>query len=368
MKRLVYFLVLVTSIGEGLSIDCKGLNVTVCRNHLHDATSYCGSDGKHYANLCEMWMPSCEHNVTVVGVGPHCDPVTRRPTHPPTTDPPLSPFERALFKNIIHGIDDRITRIYQRHISPQNAKLIYTKQDHKNKNYTRNTDCWAYGLDLTCMSPWNSEHGVRKAGTLVSPRHAVWARHYNIPVNTTIRFVDAGNDVVDRRIVATRYVDPASHSFWGHDIVVGLLDQDVPSTIGFARVLPRNLTSFRGPRQERLPTFSSDFEEKALIDDLSVISSNYASLLEPSKFSLRHLYYEPKIVGDSGNPTFFVINNELVLLFVFTSGGSGGGTSIVHYYDQINAIMATMGGGYRLTEVNLDGFLNQGHTLPIIIG
>ena len=47
---------------------------------------------------------------------------------------------------------------------------------------------------------FNSNHGIRKAGTLITPRHAVWARHYNMPVNTTLRFVDKNNNVVDRTI------------------------------------------------------------------------------------------------------------------------------------------------------------------------
>ena len=150
-------------------------------------------------------MASCYQNISIIGQGVHCDPITH-PTVPTTTDPPLTPFTRALYNAIIRGIDDRLIRTFHKQTPPEKAKLIFSKQDHTNKVYVRNTDCWAYGLDLTCMSPWNSEHHERKAGTLISPRHAVWARHYNIPVNTTLRFVDADNIVVDRRIVATKYV------------------------------------------------------------------------------------------------------------------------------------------------------------------
>ena len=110
-------------------------------------------------------------------------------------------------------------------------------QDHAHKHYVRNPACWAADLDLTCMSPWNSDHATRKAGTLVSPRHAVWARHYNIRLNSTIRFVTRSGAVVDRRVVASRLVarTEAGHSFYGRDIVVGLLDRDVPDTISFAK-------------------------------------------------------------------------------------------------------------------------------------
>ena len=79
-------------------------------------------------------------------------------------------------------------------------------------------------------------------------------------------------------------------------------------------------------------------------------------------------YYEPKIGGDSGNPSFFVINNELVLLFTFTTGGAGGGTNLIYYFDEINQLMAELGGGYRLTEMDLSSFLGGLHSIPAIIG
>ena len=66
---------------------------------------------------------------------------------------------------------------------------MYNTKDHNHQHYVRNPECWASDLDLTCISPWNSQLRNRKAGTLISPRHAVWARHYNIRVNSTLRFV-----------------------------------------------------------------------------------------------------------------------------------------------------------------------------------
>jgi hypothetical protein len=49
-------------------------------------------------------------------------------------------------------------------------------------------------------------------------------------------------------------------------------------------------------------------------------SNTSISLRTPANGTLHYPYYESKISGDSGNPSFFVINNELVLLFTFTSG------------------------------------------------
>ncbi len=49
-------------------------------------------------------------------------------------------------------------------------KAIYTVQDHSTPSYLRNTGCWAYDVDLTSISVWNSDGGVQKGGILVSPR------------------------------------------------------------------------------------------------------------------------------------------------------------------------------------------------------
>ncbi|XP_046328945.2 uncharacterized protein LOC124112828 [Haliotis rufescens] len=337
-----------------------------CQSHVNEKRIYCGNDGKKYHGLCEYLLANCEHHVTVVGYGENCT-HTIHVTRP--TQPPPSHFELGLYGAITHGIDDRLKAIKARNISVALAKKVYTKQDHANKVYVRNKDCWAYGLDLTSISPWNSNLANRKAGTLVSPRHALWARHYSIKLNSTIRFVDQDNNVVERRVVKSKTVSgPNLHGIFGQDIVVGELDSDVPSSISFSKVMPRNLTTFRVPYTMHIPAMSTDQEEKALVDDFYYYSAVNAGLRVPLTTSIRHDYYERKIGGDSGNPTFFIIDNQLVLLFVFTTGGAGGGTSINHYFDQINEIMAKEGGGYQLTEMDLSKFLDKGQSLPFLIG
>ncbi|XP_041375250.1 uncharacterized protein LOC121388101 [Gigantopelta aegis] len=275
-----------------------------------------------------------------------------------------------LFKSITHGIDDRLALSRSRGIPVKTAKMIFSKQDHTHKVYVRNKDCWAYGLDLTSISPWNSDLRNRKAGTLVSPRHMLWARHYSIHVNKTVRFVDANNNVIERRVISTHLVNRTAHDhFYGKDIVVGFLDKDVPSTISFARVMPREILYFRPQHSTRLPVLSTDQEEKALVADFNYYYGSGVSLRTPIANSTRHEFFERIIGGDSGNPNFFVINQQIVLLFVLTTGGAGGGTNINHWYDAINSIMEQQGGGYQLTEASLHGFLDhQHHSLPNIVG
>ena len=276
-------------------------------------------------------------------------------------------FQGALFHHAIDGIDKLLDKANKTGESIDVLKKIFAKQDHTHKVYTRNPNCWAYPLDLTSMSPWNSVGHNRRAGVLISPRHAVWARHYGMRVNTTLRFVDKHNNVVERNILKERTLPthglPSLH---GYDLVVGMLDQDVPASISFAKVLPKNLTTIRPPYNLRVPVFDTDFEEKALIADLSHESGTMVSLKTPITGSYRHQFYEPKIVGDSGNPVFFVIDNQLVLLFVFTYGGAGSGTSVSYHYDTINKLMKVMGSNYQLTEIDLTSYTTG--SIPIAIG
>ena len=99
-----------------------------------------------------------------------------------------------------------------------------------------------------------------------------------------------------------------------------------------------------------IPVFDTDFEEKALVADFRTETGSMVQLAIPPHSSIRYPFYESKIVGDSGNPVFMVLRKELVLLFVFTYGGAGSGTSITYHYDDINSILKGWGSGYQLTE------------------
>lgn len=289
--------------------------------------------------------------------------------HPHTTTPlTVQAFEEHFYSAAVHGIDDLLRKSNASGGSLDEQKKIFSVQDHTQNRYIRNDKCWAYPLDLTSISPWNSQGHTRKAGTLISPRHALWAKHYSMRVNTTLRFVDKNNNAVDRRITKTGAVPTHGHPYLsGYDIVIGELDQDVPPTISFAKVLPHNLTTIR-PRGVHLPVFGTDFEEKALVANFNYESGTLVWLGRPAPSSIRYPYFETKITGDSGNPVFLVVDGELVLVFVFTYGGSGGGTSITYHYDEINAIMKRWGSSYQLTPVDLSKYLQSGNQIPHIIG
>lgn len=241
-------------------------------------------------------------------------------------------------------------------------KPIFSQQVHSAPaSYTRNLSCWAYDLSqqLTCCSPWNSTDGALRAGTLITPRHIIYAAHYPLTTPTTIRFITIDNQIVDRTLVQAK-IHPDYTPYYP-DIAVGLLDSDVPGTISYCYLLPENC-------QEYIPTYVDpkcgalvlDQEEKALVTDLSVFTTNSVQFQAPTN-TLKLSALENIITGDSGNPAFLILDNKLVLLTVHTYS-TPAGTNFANQLSAINQLIQdvdTLQGvntGYSVTTINLASY------------
>ena len=251
---------------------------------------------------------------------------------------------------------------------------IFDTQNHAAPTYTRNLDCWASSLDLTCISPWNSNASNRKAGTLVTPRHIINAAHYEFPVGTVVRFITSDNQIVERTVLSKKRHPEYSRSGYIPDFTIYTLDSDLPASIRPCKVLPsnwKNYISEENLADTRIPALCLDQQEKALIGDLFLyeLRSPRISLREHAQIQLqypvdsnRHTFSEIVISGDSGNPAFILVNGELVFLTVWTFGGAGKGTLISYYISEINQMITdadTLAGvstGYTLTEANFSSF------------
>ena len=235
--------------------------------------------------------------------------------------------------------------------TPSAAEPIFSVQDHDASVYVRNTNCWGVGLDLTCLSPWNSDLGPRRAGTLISPRHFLAAWHYRffgLPGNPkTLRFITASNQVVERQVVDGQRVGTT-------DAWVGVLDSDVPNSISFAKLLPANAADYLPGVQYGVPLLCLDQEEKASVADLCQMTTLAVCRIPVD--SQRLAFFEDKIVGDSGNPGFVIINSEPILVTTWTAGPAGAGTNLSAFLTGINSAMTSLGGGYQATTVDLSAF------------
>lgn len=232
--------------------------------------------------------------------------------------------------NATYNID---LRIANKHDSTINLK-IFASQDHAKGVFVRNPNCWASTIDLTCISP---SHGAppsyQCAGTLITPRHVLLAAHLAIKVGDSIRFVTKDNQTVTRKVILDSYTTDWSLTW--PDVLVLLLDKDVPASITPCQFLPSNYALYLANDGRGLPVIYTDQEEKAIVSDLWQITSTNVKADLPGfnlsipKASNRSALYEPIIGGDSGNPAFLVLNGQLVLLGVFTYSGGGSSLSYI---------------------------------------
>jgi hypothetical protein len=242
------------------------------------------------------------------------------------------------------------------------TKLVFSTQNHGAATYVRSSTCWAKNFDWTGVSPWNSGLANRKAGTLVSPCHLICAKHYQLNIGNSIRFITADNAVVTRTIASKGSVGST-------DLTVCKLNEDVPETIKHYKVLDMQSEAFIAKVSDTgfLPIVFFDQEEKALVGNynLSGVNTNFFGMTRwryrnqpfyPSHYEKFYEFYETPIGGDSGNPLFFIIDDEPVLQSVFWT--SGGGGSISFYKTQVNNIMTSLGGGYQLELYDISSYPN----------
>lgn len=232
---------------------------------------------------------------------------------------------------------------------PDRSMPIFDVQDPANDVFTRNHNCWTGSVDLTGLSPWNQYDGPRRAGTLISPRHLAFAKHYSLstdPATNEIWFVTDADVIVKRHVVAVAY--PYD------DIGIAVLDADVPPEITFYKVLPRNWQDHL-PDVSALPMLHLDQEEKAIVRDMGSLSGRCTHRLPDD--NLRQKFAEDLIGGDSGNPAFVLVDGEALL--VLTHYTAVHGPFYTAWFDEVNAAMASLGGGYSLTEFDLDAYLQR---------
>jgi hypothetical protein len=281
--------------------------------------------------------------------------------------------------------------------NPATDRLVYSSQNPYGGvgdagTWVRNPNCWINGVsNISCFSPaqlsgasWNT-----RGGTLITRKHVLFAKHFVTSVlpngGTPLIFVDENNNAIRRNII--------QYSYDTTDIAIALLDNEVPSNIKIAKVLPTNFTDYiatttgfsgydiNNPGIQRL-LFSPqlyavglDQEEKAILKmlhecDIGAIGGSpnttfyhLASIYNVSSSNQYESWTEDMVVGDSGNPVFLIIDNELVILTTWWT--SIGGPFITSRYNEVNSIIESLspGQGYSLTPINLElvyqKYLNQ---------
>ncbi len=211
------------------------------------------------------------------------------------------------------------------------------------KPFTVNEKFWLKGVDFSCVSPWNDDCGALRAGTLISKRHVIFAKHFPLRKGVRMLFVDSQGEVCPCRIVATRPLEKC-------DIMLGLLDYEVTPSIHPAKILPDDYAKYIGDGKG-LPIVTFNQREQALLSCGNGITSNKVFNTVATNETWRALGGEI-IVGDSGNPAFLLVGKEPILLYCLSTGGVGNGSSVFRYRKEIQKTMDELCPGYKMECVD----------------
>ena len=261
-------------------------------------------------------------------------------------DPAVPDGSNTVFAVASRSIDERIADK-----NPTNALSVFLNYPACGTNLVRNTDCWAYGIDLSCASPWHSPpHGTagnKNTVTLLSPRHFITASHYenSLQTGTILHFVGTNGVVYSGQ--------HAGHIDIGNtDIRIGLLVGDMTNACSFAKILPVNYTNYL-PSIKGLPIFTFDQEEKALVCELESIGHTNVNMGICSTYT-RQSFHEVAVNGDSSSPWFLLLDNQPVLLTTYYGHDMGPCLSL--FYAQIQAAMDELAFGHVLQEYDFSEF------------
>lgn len=230
--------------------------------------------------------------------------------------------------------------------------LAGTDSDHRVfKRYNPNgpaqwSSAWTRRFDMTGIA-WNR----KRAGTAITPRHIVYAAHYQHKIGTKLVFHDRTGKPHTRKVVAGsgRLVLPSG---WRTDIAVGLLDKPLPPSIKTYRLLP--------PRSDYdqilpgCPVLVTEQKRTLRIHQVRNLYNKNIAFLRNDRVS--ELHYKGLVVGDSGHPSFLIVGGEPVLLETHTGGGSGSGPfySDPEVFKELRKAVAKLDSNYSVQTVPLD--------------
>ena len=194
---------------------------------------------------------------------------------------------------------------------------------------------WMKVIDFSGVA-WDSPRTL----TLVSPRHALMARHYQRKVGSRVTFHDRRGRPVTRKISGIENLI--------HDIAVVILDENVPVTVKAYRLLPPG-DNYSGLLRgsHTLITAWAKGERKVRIHSIFSVHAGLVTFVDAATLPAK--YFDPLIAGDSGNPSFLWLNNEPVLIETHTYGGSGRGPffSTPENFSKINAAMLKLSKAHK---------------------
>jgi hypothetical protein len=216
--------------------------------------------------------------------------------------------------------------------------------------WVRNAASWVRAFNWTGTAAGINGLGGVGGGTLITARHVLFANHVPYPARPfDIFFTNKDSRTFSYKVTEIKQVGDT-------DIAIGTLDRAVDATIGIYAVLPDNWIDYVGKLSvaNPLPVLYSNQSKMVSTGDVVGVSGGTAQVNSPS-FEPARAWSDKLVVGDSGNPIFVQVGDELVLLGAWWKSGSyamevGSFPWLLQYKAQVEAIT-----GIKLRVADLTG-------------
>ena len=222
-------------------------------------------------------------------------------------------------------------------------------------NAVWSTNFWLKGVQGLSATSIGASNGLGGQGlvTMVSPRHYLMATH--VGWGGLMAFLDT-NNLIQWRTTMQR-IDI------GSDTSVGIIDADLPTSVGFLSLMPTNFIDY-------LPIGGAIVQGIGMNQDIRIIGQpmSFGSLGQVSwsvngmaPFGLTTNWNTALRGGDSSAPERFLIANKLVL--VADNGSSESGYNYAFQFNLINQTMHSLstnnsvGSDFQLTTHSLTNWL-----------
>lgn len=237
-------------------------------------------------------------------------------------------FGQKVRTNWVSGIKSTLTKLMQAGAD----RRLFSAFTASPIGWTRNPASWVRVFNWTGTAAGINGLGGVGGGTLITRRHVLFAHHVPYPARPfDIFFVNKDSRTFQYKVTALQQVE-------GTDIAIGTLDRDADAGLNVYRVLPDNWLQYianktqsfsamgvTGTRSQLiLPVLYTGQDKKVSTGDVTSVDAGTATVSVPA-FEIARSFGEPVRVGDSGNPIFAMIGDELVLLGCWWRNASAAG-------------------------------------------
>jgi hypothetical protein len=271
-------------------------------------------------------------------------------------------FGNKVRPNWVSGIKSTLIKL----MIPGADRRLFSGFTASPLSFIRNADSWVQVFNWTGYAAGINGLGGVGGGTLISRRHVLLANHVPYPDRPfDIFFANKDSRAFTYKVTNIQQVGST-------DIAIGTLDRDADASLNVYKVLPDNWLQYIANktipltatyiaagvttpiRAFVLPVLYTGQDRKVSTADVTNINmAGIASVSIPA-FEVARAFGDGTRGGDSGNPIFAMLGDEIVLLGGWYTGADGDATvgTFPWLLDQKLAIERIMGQKLQVADMS----------------